>query len=190
MSRYIRLYFVLISLVFAPAAGMAAPTDPKDAVKELAALSADLANIDTLQRITDDLVFWQSVAIMGGEYDWQFSYNSAGTELVEWTIRLSQSLDQTSHEGARAAQSIKRSRVLTDAEKESGLEVYEIFNEIHTHGKDIHTLLRAGDVALAAKIFSDEVIEKRRQFSRSLVSMKIEINERIKDIGFKVRLGK
>ena len=166
---------VLWWLSIAPSVGVTAPTSPKYAVKKIAALNADLTKLDALQRITDDLVFQQTVSIMGGEYDWHFRYNSAGTELVAWTIRLSQSLDQTSYEGARVAQSIKRRRLLINGQKETVLEAYEIISEIHAHGKDIHTLLISEENALAGKNFNDEVIDKRREFSRSLGGLRLSI---------------
>lgn len=61
--------------------------NPKDAVQEIAALNSDILSIGEIIRISDDIVFWQSVAIMGSEYGWTFDFTGQGN-IHEWKYRL------------------------------------------------------------------------------------------------------
>ena len=111
-----RLLSVCLALLFLSSIPLAAqPRDAKDAVQEIAALSTDMTQFATLLRLSEDISFWQSVSIMGAEYEWNFSYDTQGAEVFAWTIRLYNALDESLFEGIAASQAIARSRVLPKA---------------------------------------------------------------------------
>ncbi len=181
---------VVVAMTFFPLSASAQPTDPKDAVKEIAALTADMAHFDAIRRVAEDLVFWQSVAIMGGEFGWTFAYNSQATEIEEWTYRLYNSLDETLPEGIQSRQAIKRSRVLTDEEKQRGEELFLMYEEMHSVAQEVYVLLKDDDVASAAALFEERTLNLRREISRAAASSQITLRDRIRRKALDVRLGK
>lgn len=164
--------------------------DPKAAVQEIATLSADMVHFDTIRRIAEDLVFWQSVSIMGGEYGWTFNYGAQGENVEEWTYRLYNSLDETVNEGVRARQAIARSRVLTEDEKEQGAELSRMYEEMRAIAEEVYKLLKADDVNSAAALFEERTLNLRREISRAAASSQIVLRDRIKRMALDVRLGK
>lgn len=164
--------------------------DANGAVYEIAELNAHMVQFETLQRISEDIVFWQSVAIMGSEYDWTFSYNTGGTEIQDWTVRLYNTLDEVPIEGTRAKQAIARSRVLSDEEKAAGMELFAQFEEMHAIGSEVYQLLRAGDTASASDVFETRTLELRSEIARTAASSLIVLRDRSKKIALDVRLGR
>ena len=77
--EFLAIAFISTSQLTNPAS--ADSVDPAAAVQELAALNADLVNISTILRISEDIAFWQSVALLGAEHDWEFEYSLGGDEL-------------------------------------------------------------------------------------------------------------
>lgn len=181
---------VMIVLALSPIPASSQSTDPKAATQEIAALSVDMTHFDTIRRVAEDLVFWQSVAIMGGEYGWTFTYSGQGTNVEQWTYRLYNSLDETIQEGVRARQAIARSRVLTEDEKARGAEIFAKYEELRTVAEETYNLLRADDVNAAAALFEEQILGLGREITRAVASNQIVLRDRIKRIALDVRLGK
>jgi hypothetical protein len=127
---------------------------------------------------------------MGAEYGWEFNYDAQGAEVFPWTYRLYNTLDETLSEGIAASRAIERSRTLTDEEKRAGKALFAQYEEMRTHGEQVHRLLKAGDVAAASGLYETEVIQLRREISISASSAAIQIRDRIKKIALEVRLGR
>ena len=106
----------LLCVCFAlgPVATSAQSKSPYDVIKEIAGHSTALEHIDTIYRLSEELVFWQSVALMGEEFDWEFSNNTAGTEIMNWTFRLENARGEAEIEAKRAAIAISRNKYLTE----------------------------------------------------------------------------
>ncbi len=186
--KFLSVCLALLFLSSTPPA--AQPRDANDAVQEIAALSTDITHFATLLRLSEDISFWQSVSIMGAEYDWEFSYNTQGTEVSAWTVRLYNALDESLSEGIAASQAIARSRVLTDKEKEAGKALFAQYEEMRRYGEKVYRLLKEGSVSEASDIYEAEVIQLRRDISISATSAVIFLRDRIKRIALDVRLGK
>lgn len=186
-----RLLSVCLALLFLSSIPLAAqPRDAKDAVQEIAALSTDMTQFATLLRLSEDISFWQSVSIMGAEYEWNFSYDTQGAEVFAWTIRLYNALDESLFEGIAASQAIARSRVLTKEEKEAGKALFAQYEEMRGYGEMVNRLLKDGNFSKASEIYEAEVIQLRRDISISATSAVILLRDRIKRIALDVRLGK
>ena len=164
--------------------------NPKDAVQEIAALNADIMQIEAIKSISEEIVYWQSVAIMGSEYGWQFEFNDQGANIVEWTYRLYNTLDETALQGVRAKQSIARSRVLTDSEKANFMEIFAKYEEMRVLGEEIYDLLRAGETETASVIFESQTLNLRREISIESASAMISLRNRISDIALDVLMGR
>jgi len=186
-----RLLSVCLALLFLSLTQLAAQTrDAKDAVQEIAALSTDMTQFATLLRLSEDISFWQSVSIMGAEYQWKFNYDTQGSDVFAWTYRLYNTLDETLSEGIAASQAIARSRVLTVEEKEAGKALFAQYEEMRGYGETVHRLLKDGNVSEASEIYEAEVIQLRRDISISATSAVILLRDRIKRIALDVRLDK
>ena len=168
----------------------AQPREPANAVQEIADLTEGMAQFATILRLSEDIAFWQGVAIMGGQYDWEFSKNTQGTEIFSWTYRLTNSLVQTLNEGIRASQSIARSRVLTDEEKQAGKDMYSDYKRMRALGEEVNRLVREGNIAAASALYESEVLQLRRDISGAAASNAAVLRDRVKRIALDIRLGK
>lgn len=168
----------------------AEPRAAKDAVQEISALNADMTHFATILRLSEDIAFWQSVSIMGAEYNWEFNYDAQGALVVAWTYRLYNTLDETLLEGIRASQEIARSRVLRDEDKIAGKSLFAQYEEMRAHGASVHRLLKAGKISEASEIYEEKVIQLRRDISMSATSTTLHLSDRIKRIALDVRMGK
>ena len=168
----------------------AQPREPANAVQEIADLTEGMAQFATILRLSEDIAFWQGVAIMGGQYDWEFSKNTQGTEIFSWTYRLTNSLVQTLNEGIRASQSIARSRVLTDEEKQAGKDLYLDYQKMRALGEEVNRLVREDNIAAASALYESEVLQLRRDISGAAASNAAVLRDRAKRIALDIRLGK
>lgn len=69
---------MILGLSLLSSTAIGEPRDPKQAVQEIAGLHADTVHIATVLRISEGIAFWQSVAIMGAQNDWDFTYSGGG----------------------------------------------------------------------------------------------------------------
>ena len=188
IMRLLAIWLVALFLSAPPLT--AEPRDPKDVVQEIAALNTDMTQFAALLRLSEDISFWQSVSIMGAENNWEFGYDSQGTEVFAWTLRLYNSLDESLTEGIAASQAIARSRVLTDDEKQAGKALFEQYEEMRGYGEKTYRLLKEGNVSEASELYETEVIQLRRDISKSATSAIILLRDRIKQSALDVRLGR
>ena len=186
--RYAAIALVGLGLLSHPSA--ADPRDPKQAVQEIGGLNADMLQIATVLRISEDIAFWQSVSIMGAQNDWEFTYSGDGNERFAWTLRLYNILGDTLREGILASQGIARSRVLTDEEKHSFDALFGKYETMRELGEQVHGLLVDGNLAEALAIYENEVIQLRRDIAIAAASINITIRDRIKEIKLDVLLGR
>jgi len=185
--EFLAIAFISTSQLTNPAS--ADSVDPAAAVQELAALNADLVNISTILRISEDIAFWQSVALLGAEHDWEFEYSLGGDERYQWTLRLYNSLDETLTEGIAAARDLARSRALNDDEKRAVQELFNQYESMRATGEQMYHLILDGDVGSAADLYEAEVIQLRRDITTDGASIYIAIRNRVRQIALDVRLG-
>jgi hypothetical protein len=185
--EFLAIAFISTSQLTNPAS--ADSVDPAAAVQELAALNADLVNISTILRISEDIAFWQSVALLGAEHDWEFEYSLGGDERYQWTLRLYNSLDETLTEGIAAARDLARSRALNDDEKRAVQELFNQYESMRATGEQMYHLILDGDVGSAADLYEAEVIQLRRDITTDGGSIYIAIRNRVRQIALDVRLG-
>lgn len=186
--KYLGIAFFGLSLLSNPSA--ADPRDPKQAVQEIGGLNADMLQIATVLRISEDIAFWQSVSIMGAQNDWEFTYSGEGNQSFPWTLRLSNILGDTLREGALASQGIARSRVLSEEEKRAFDALFAKYETLRELGEKVHALLVDGNLVLALAIYENEVIQLRRDIAIAAASSNIMIRDRIKEIELDVLLGR
>lgn len=184
--------FLTIVLVAAPplaAPGYAQPRDPAATVQQLAGLNADMVNIATLLRISEDLAFWQSVSILGAEHGWDFDYSLGGAERYPWTLRLYNALDETLTEGLSASRDLARSRALSDDEKRAVQSMFAKYEQMRALAAAVYQLILDGDLAAATALYEAEVIQLRRNIATDGASIHITIRNRVRQIAMDVRLG-
>jgi len=168
----------------------AQPRQPAKAVQEIAGLTADMTQFATILRLSEDLAFWQGVSIMGAQYDWEFSYNTQGTEVTAWTIRLENSLQGSLIEAVQASRAIARSRVLNDEEKQAGKDLFAKFDRMRVLGEEVFRLLKEDNIAAASALYESDVLQLRRDISGAAASSTIMLRDRVKRIALDIRLGK
>jgi hypothetical protein len=168
----------------------AEPRDPKSTVQELAELTTDMTRFAAIVRLSEDISFWQGVAIMAAQNDWEFKYSRGGKQSFEWTLRLYNSLDESLTEGIAASLAIARSGVLTDEDKRSWNDLYKQYETMRGLGEETYRLLKEGNVKAASDAYHAEVIQLRRDISGAAASSIIVIRNRVNQIALDVRLGK
>ena len=182
--------FLIIALTMAAPSPAAQPVDQNDALKQIAAQTSALGHIATIYRLSEDLAFWQGVALMGEKFDWDFSYNTEGTEILRYTIRLSNVSDDGEIEAKRASLAISRNRFLTDDEKQGIGQLYSKYTEMLTIAREMHPLLTNKRVSDAASLFETRTLELRRNISRATYSVSSGIRKKIGSTARKARRKK
>lgn len=175
---------VLVVLLIVVSGNIAAQTaDPKETLREIAGQSALLAEYDTLYRVSEELAFWQSVALLGAENGWQLIY-SEGSTANRWpyTLRLYNALDEVEIEAKRAALGIARSRVATPEQLQAGADLYEKHLQLRITATDLHALLLDGRVPEAAALYHDQTLPLRRQIANEAYSASSEIRKWIAQV--------
>ena len=168
----------------------AQPVDQNEALKQIAAQTSALGHIATILRLSEDLAFWQGVALMGEEFDWSFSYNTDGSEILRWTIRLSNVTENGEIEAKRASLGIARNRYLTDDEKSEIAQLYAEYRQMLAIAREMHPLLIEKNVSKATALFESKVIELRRNISRIAYSASAGITKKIGTTARKARKKK
>jgi len=181
---------VLLAVNLQSLEASAEPRDPQQTVQEIAGLTADMTQFATILRISEDIAFWQGVAIMGAQYDWEFGKNTQGTQVFAWTYRLTNLLNQSKTEGIQASQAIARSRVLTDEEKQSGKDLFSDYERMRVLGEEVNRLVREDNIAAASALYESDTLQLRRDISGAAASSTIKLRDRVKRIALDVRLGK
>ncbi len=149
-----------------------------EAVVAQAALADEF---DALYRLCEELVFWQGVAIMGAQNGWTFSYNTAGTEIEEWTYRLYNARDETAPEAKRAYLNIQRSRVASDDQKAAAAVLFSGYEQLNETAGRVFDLLAANRDAEAAAVFEAETLQLRRDIANHAYSETAVIGRTIRD---------
>ena len=145
---------------------------------------------DTLKRISDDIVYWQSVAILGATHGWTFAYSGEGSPSVAYTIRLLNTLDESEIFAKRAAQAITRSKVASDEAKAAGALLFEKHLALRQQAQAVYDLLLAGQPENAAFLFRDTVIGLRLEIESGAYSASATIGKDMQDAAMKARLAK
>jgi hypothetical protein len=181
---------VSTGLFFGPAPMAAQTADPLETIIELGAQSTLLSYFDTLYRLTEELVFWQSVSIMGAEYGWDSSYYPESGEIEPYTFNLDNSLEESATDAARAANAIGRSITATEEEQSAAADLYALHLQMRGHAQVIHDLLLQGRINEAADLFDAEVLPLRRQFYNEAYTSSAYIRERVGRTVLDSRLGR
>lgn len=137
------------------------------------------ASFDTLYRLSEELVFWQSVSIMGGVYDWRVEYTAGGRDQIAWTLRLYNALDESEIEAIRAGQAIARNRVASAEDKAAGAGLLAHHVALRGHAQTVHDLLLEGQPEAAAAHFQEHTLPLRRQIANLSFSTQRTIRNRI-----------
>lgn len=174
------------ALSSAPAPSQTQPSG--EAITEIAAHSRLLAQFDTIARLSEELVFWQSVAILGAQNGWEFSYNTQGTQPWPWTLRLYNALDETQIEIVRASQAISRSGAATEADRAAAATLMSQHERLRDLSGEIHALLLDDRTADAAALYEEHTIELRRDLANQAYSASEEIRRRANRIALEARL--
>lgn len=182
-----RISVFLVSLLMVPATTLAQDNDPYVAIKEIAGRSTALTQIDTIYRLSEELVFWQGVALMGAEYEWEFSYNTSGSVQMNWTIRLENARDDGEIEAKRAGIAISRSKYVSDDQKKEVSELYGDYMQMNANAREIHKHLIDGDMTGAANVFEGQTLELRRDITGAAYSVSQELRRNIADIARNTR---
>lgn len=127
---------------------------------------------------------------MGEAFDWNFSYDTQGSEIVEWTIRLENFGNKAEVEAIRAAIALTRNRSLTEDEQQDAQDLHGQYARVTEIGRQMHELLRKDDIAAAEAFFETQTLELRREISRNALSLSSRMHSKIKDAALKSRLAK
>ncbi len=176
-----RTFLFCAGLVVGPMLATAQPTDPYLAIKEIAGQSSALEHIDTIYRLSEELAFWQGVALMGEEFDWKFSYNTAGTDPQRWTIRLENARGDGEFEAKQAATAISRSKYLSEEQKQKADELFQLYTRMSVISVDLRMFLLEGQIAEAANMFETQSLELRRRIAGLAYSASQELRTSIKE---------
>lgn len=181
--------FMLVLSSAATTGAIAEAIEPKDAVQEIAAQSSLLTHIDTIYRLTEELVFWQSVAVMGGAFDWEIIYNAQEAVMFPWTYPLYNALDEAEIEAVRAAKGIARSKIATEVDKRAGEDLFAQHLEMRAVANEIQVALKDGRTAEAAALFETRTLALRREIANAAYSASARLRKNISSTALKVRIN-
>jgi len=184
---FISISVLMMSLIMVPAATSAQNNDPNVAIKEIAGRSTALTQIDTIYRLSEELVFWQSVALMGAQYGWEFSYSQSGSLMLNWTSRLENARDDGEIEAKRASISVSRNKFVSEDQKMEVSELYNDYTQMNANASEIHKLLIDGDIAEAANFFESQTLQLRRDIAGAAYSVSQGLRSSIADIARNTR---
>jgi len=182
-----RIFALCSALFFGSTIAIAQSNDPYEAIKEIAAKSTALEHIDTIYRLSEELAFWQAVALMGEEFDWSFSYNSGGTDPQRWTLRLENARGDGELEAKQAAIAISRSKYLTEQQKRQADEIFQLYTRMSDISVDLRNLLISGQITDAADMYESQSLELRRRIAGLAFSASQELRAGIKETARKTR---
>ncbi len=187
--RLLILIFLAMGVCLAVPAS--ADEDPKKlALASLSEMAKLQEQLDTLYRVSEELVFWQSIAIMGADHGWEYNYSLNGTDIQKYTLRLYNALDESENDAVRAIQTIRRSKTVDENTLSTAEELYTLHLDLRSAGQEILTLLRAGNTADAATIFQSRVLEQRRRVAGLSYSAQSQIRSDARKIALKARYAK
>ena len=182
--------FVAVLLAVAPGQAASEDFDAQATIKDMAATVNVLGHIDTIYRLTEELVFWQSVAIMGGEYGWVLGYNTQGTANEAWTIRLDNALGESEIEVVNTARALKRQRGLGEDLQRAVAQLYEKHVEMWEISKEIHQLLfDEDDVGAAQDLFRTRSMQLRRDIANDAHSIPAGLRDDVAKAALGARLA-
>ncbi|MEP1202077.1 hypothetical protein [Tateyamaria sp.] len=187
VPAFIRTAVFFVSLLMAPATTLAQGNDPYLAIKEIAGRSTALMQIDTIYRLSEELVFWQSVALMGAQNGWEFDYDASGATQMNWTIRLENARNEGEIEAKRASIAITRNKYLSDDQKREVSELYGDYTQMNANARQIHELLIVGDMTRAAYVFESQTLQLRRDIAGATYSVSQNLRGTISDIARNTR---
>lgn len=184
----------LTALVFVMLAALN-PTlaQEQDSVKEIQDIAQQvsvLKQFDTIYRLTESLVFWQSVAVMGAAFGWEFSYeNSSGKNIWPWTLRLYNFLGESETEAVYAARGVARSKIASKETKIDAEKLYAGHLEMREIAVAIHEALLDGRMDEAARLFETRTLGLRRKLANDSYSAMTRLRSEISQTVLDVRRG-
>jgi len=161
-----------------------------ETMQRMAEQDALLAQFDSLYRLSEELTFWQGVAIMGTQYDWKLAYSMEGGEGFRWTIKLYNALGDMENEAIAARQAIARSKVATEAQKAAGEALFARHLEMRAVAEEVLQLTRSGQAEEAADAFGSVTVPLRREIANAIYSVQREIRSEIASTALKARIAK
>lgn len=138
-----------------------------------------LSQFRQLERYSEELVYWQTMAILGGSYDWKFQYSLGGPEDERHTLRLYNALDETQVEAIRAMQAIRRSRSATSSNLAVAEAIYLKHLEMREIANQVLALLRNREAEAAADLYRERAFPLRKDILNASYSVTREIETRI-----------
>ncbi len=164
------------------------PPDRRAQVIEAAALADYVVQVDLLCNLVEDLVFWQSVAIMGDRSDWTFEYSAGNIE--PFTYRLYNAIDESELAAVRAVQSIDRNAAITEEDRQAAFDLRQDFDRMRTVSETVYAVLRGERDGDAAQIFREETLGLRRDVVVSCFSATDPARSRLSRLGLNARLDR
>ena len=163
--------------------------DAGAAIKEMAAQTAAISNINTISRVSEDLAFWQSVAILGGANGWTFSYNTEGTEQLAWTLRLATVLGDSENEIVRAQKALSRIKIFDDNQKAAVLDLYQDHERLRSVSEQVHSLLIETKGDEATLLYEAKTIQLRRDIASTVYSLSSSLSKANGKMALKARVA-
>jgi hypothetical protein len=188
MERQIAACLASLLLSTGPLTAQDTAPDRRAQLVEAAGLADYLVQVDTICNLAEELVFWQSVAIMGAEHDWTFDFANDYPEA--FTYRLYNAVDESTISAIRAAQSIGRNQVISEDDLAGAHSIQADFDRMHALANAAHVALIDGRVADAVQLFRDQTLQLRRDIAISCYSVTGAARERLTRLGLDARLDR
>ncbi len=169
---------LLIAALAAPMPALAQSND--DPVKEISATAGLIAHLDTIARNSEEIAFWQGVAVLGGAFDWRIDFSADGSETIAPSYRLFNALEESNIETKRAAAALDRSRHLDDETKRAIADISALHSELRDVGETIIRHLENGETKAAAELYWTKGIDLRRALANASYSVKSGLHGAIK----------
>lgn len=192
MCRILWLLALCVTVVSPlPATAQSGDAVPQDEIIQMMARqTALIESFETIGRLSEELVFWQSVATMGQVHGWEFSYNTGGGNEQSYTLRLYNSLDESGIEAVRAMQAIERNAAATGEDRSNAATINDMHLALRDLATQVYDHLLADDTDAAAALFEAEVLALRRRIATRVYSAGDAIRDRTARIALDARLGR
>lgn len=158
------------------------------AVIESAELVGFLTHMDELCEMTSEIVFAQSVLLLGGEHGWDiWSSEFAGSGPLFYLFNI---LEETQLPAIRSIQAVRRNAAITEDDLLRAEGVYAAYTGMAEVGLRVHTLVSEGETDEAAALYLAQTIPMRRQLRADCFTVADGPRQSIASMALDARLGR
>ncbi|MEM8973793.1 MAG: hypothetical protein AAGD43_17170 [Pseudomonadota bacterium] len=179
---------VLACTVALPAAAQGQDSNQIPPLLESAELARFLTQMDELCEMTDEIVFAQSVLLLGHNYGWEIWSNEfAGSGPAFYLFNV---LEETELPAVHIMRDVQRNSSIVDEDRARAESLFTDHKAMRAIGKLVHTLVSDHKANDAAAIYLDQTIPMRRAMRANCYTVADRASNRIAQLARDTRLAR